>query len=41
MEDRVAAVTGALDDLGYLDTMRTDRFLGAFLTRLESAGSQG
>jgi hypothetical protein len=38
LEDRVDAVTGALDDLGYLDTMETARFLGAFLSRLESAG---
>jgi len=36
MWDRVSAVTGALDDLGYLDTMETGGLLGAFLEKLAS-----
>ncbi|HSM03536.1 MAG TPA: hypothetical protein VK858_02895 [Longimicrobiales bacterium] len=37
MWDRVGSITNALDALGYLDQIDTDRLLGAFLEKLEAS----
>lgn len=38
MWERVGAITNALDALGYLDQIDTERLLGAFLEKLEATG---